>query len=199
MTPLPSTALDHLVIGCADLARGAAWLEKWQRRQSKAWASGAGRGRRAVAWVADFVRRENKDSGRRVEMSRKPRGACHDRGPRRHAPYRSWQASATLRWLHEVTIMSSQWPPVVPSLSPSTSPMNLRNVALIAPVVLLAACQGAEPVAPEQAQPASPVLAASANARIPGRYIVVLKSDVRDVSGLARGLAAGNGGQVGYI
>lgn len=77
--------------------------------------------------------------------------------------------------------------------------MNVRHIALIAPVVLLAACQGAEPVAPEQAQPASPVLAASANARIPGRYIVVLKSDVRDVPGLARGLAAGNGGEVGYI
>jgi len=29
MTPLPSTALDHLVIGCADLARGAAWLERF--------------------------------------------------------------------------------------------------------------------------------------------------------------------------
>lgn len=77
--------------------------------------------------------------------------------------------------------------------------MKLRHIALIAPVVLLAACQGAEPVAPEQAQPASPVLAASANARIPGRYIVVFNDNVRDVPGLARGLAAGNGGQVGYI
>ena len=77
--------------------------------------------------------------------------------------------------------------------------MNVRHIALIAPVVLLAACQGAEPVAPEQAQPASPVLAASANARIPGRYIVVFNDNVRDVPGLARGLAAGNGGEVGYI
>ncbi len=81
--------------------------------------------------------------------------------------------------------------------------MHLRRLALAAPIVLLAACQSAEPVAPEvapeQAQPASPVLAASANVRIAGRYIVVLKSDVRDVPGLARVLSAVNGGVIGNV
>jgi hypothetical protein len=29
MMPAPTSALDHLVIGCADLSRGAAWLERF--------------------------------------------------------------------------------------------------------------------------------------------------------------------------
>ena len=77
--------------------------------------------------------------------------------------------------------------------------MKFRQFALISPIVLLAACQSADPIAPEQAQPAAPVMAASANARIPGRYIVVFKSTTRDVSGVARALTASAGGQMGYL
>jgi subtilisin family serine protease len=77
--------------------------------------------------------------------------------------------------------------------------MKFRQFALISPIVLLAACQSADPIAPEQAQPAAPVMAASANARIPGRYIVVFKSTTLDVSGVARALAASAGGQMGYL
>ena len=77
--------------------------------------------------------------------------------------------------------------------------MNFRPFAVITPIVLLAACQSADPIAPEQAQPAAPVMAASANARIPGRYIVVFKSTTRDVPGIARALAASAGGQMGYL
>jgi subtilisin family serine protease len=77
--------------------------------------------------------------------------------------------------------------------------MKFRQFALISPIVLLAACQSADPIAPEQAQPAAPVMAASANARIPGRYIVVFKSTTLDVSGMARALTASAGGQMGYL
>ena len=77
--------------------------------------------------------------------------------------------------------------------------MKFRQFALITPIVLLAACQSADPIAPEQAQPAAPVMAASANARIPGRYIVVFKSTTGDVPGIARALAASAGGQMGYL
>jgi subtilisin family serine protease len=77
--------------------------------------------------------------------------------------------------------------------------MKFHQFALITPIVLLAACQSADPIAPEQAQPAAPVMAASANARIPGRYIVVFKNTTRDVPGVARALAASAGGQMGYL
>ena len=77
--------------------------------------------------------------------------------------------------------------------------MKFRQFALIPPIVLLAACQSADPIAPEQAQPAAPVMAASDIARIPGRYIVVFKSATRDVPGAARALAEAAGGQMGYL
>jgi len=77
--------------------------------------------------------------------------------------------------------------------------MKFRQFVLIAPIVLLAACQSADPIAPEQAQPPAPVMAANANARIPGRYIVVFKSTTGDVPGIARALAVSAGGQMGYL
>ena len=77
--------------------------------------------------------------------------------------------------------------------------MKFRHFALSTPIVLLAACQSADPIAPEQAQPAAPVMTANANARIPGRYIVVFKSTTRDVSGVASALASSAGGQMGYL
>jgi subtilisin family serine protease len=77
--------------------------------------------------------------------------------------------------------------------------MKFLQLALITPIVLLAACQSADPIAPEQAQPAAPVMAVNANVRLPGRYIVVFKNTTRDVPGIARALAASAGGQMGYL
>ena len=77
--------------------------------------------------------------------------------------------------------------------------MRLRSLALLASVAALTACQGADPLS--SSADLSPVLSAVADqppSVIPNQYIVVFKSDVRDVPGLARGLAAANGGRMGF-
>ena len=78
--------------------------------------------------------------------------------------------------------------------------MRFRSIALLTSVAALTACRGADPLS--SAPDLSPVLAAAVEqpaSVIPNQYIVVFKDDVRDVPGLARGLAAANGGRVGFI
>lgn len=77
--------------------------------------------------------------------------------------------------------------------------MRPRSLLGSAAVLTLAACAPSDPVAPvgDAALAASPQ--GLANRAIPGEYIVVLKDDVRDVPGLARGLAAQAGGRVGFV
>ena len=78
-------------------------------------------------------------------------------------------------------------------------PSQLRLVAL-GTLAVAAAC--ADPVAPPAAPDAAPSLARSASAGsgrpIPDQYIVVFDDDVRDVPGLARGLADAHGATVRF-
>lgn len=79
--------------------------------------------------------------------------------------------------------------------------MRLRTPLLVGSALALAACQAPDRVsAPDvDANFAAAAAAPSVRGRIPNRYIVVLRSDSRDVPGLARGLAAAHGGRVGYL
>jgi hypothetical protein len=80
----------------------------------------------------------------------------------------------------------------------------LRSLVLVTAAGLgLAACTdvSAPPAAPEREEPA-PLFAASGNPGpepIPGQYIIAFKQEVRDVPGLARGVAAAHGGSVRFI
>ena len=75
----------------------------------------------------------------------------------------------------------------------------MRTLALAAVLTAtLAAC--GDPAAPTAVPAESPRLATAQNGDvIPGHFIVVLKSEVTDVPGLARRLAAQNGGTLGHL
>lgn len=78
--------------------------------------------------------------------------------------------------------------------------MQFRIPLLATAALTLAACQSDQSVSAPESEVALSASVASVpdQARIPNQYIVVLKDDVRDVPGVARGLAAGVGGQIGY-
>lgn len=76
-----------------------------------------------------------------------------------------------------------------------------RFVFFASTTFVLAACQSSDtPIsAPEITADRSVTPNVPDKARIPGSYIVVLRDDARDVSGLARRLAAAHGGRVGFV
>ena len=77
--------------------------------------------------------------------------------------------------------------------------MRLRSALLATAAVALAACQASDEIAAPSTDASFAATPAAASQRIPNRYIVVLRNDVRDVPGLARGLAAAHGGSVGFV
>ena len=76
-----------------------------------------------------------------------------------------------------------------------------RLVTLTLSALALVACQDTadQPLAPPEAQPSPARVVRVASGAIPGQYVVVLRDDARDVPGLARGLAAQHGGQLGHV
>ena len=77
--------------------------------------------------------------------------------------------------------------------------MRLRSALLATSAFALAACQASDEIAAPSTDASFAATPAAASQRIPNRYIVVLRNDVRDVPGLARGLAAAHGGSVGHV
>lgn len=82
--------------------------------------------------------------------------------------------------------------------------MRTRSLAALSIVVALAACSTTDSIAPGTdaslaAAPSATTAADGAGQTVPGQYIVVFNDDVRDVPGLARGLAAQHGGRVGFV
>ena len=79
----------------------------------------------------------------------------------------------------------------------------MRRISLAAlPAIALAACQDAVAPTPQPAAPAPQLSVATSNddvsEPIAGKYIVVFNDRVQDVPGLARGLAAANGGTLRF-
>jgi subtilisin family serine protease len=77
--------------------------------------------------------------------------------------------------------------------------MRLRSALLATSAFALAACQASDEIAAPSTDASFAATPAAASQRIPNRYIVVLRNDVRDVPGLARGLAAAHSGSVGFV
>src|SRR5262249_14800348 len=77
---------------------------------------------------------------------------------------------------------------------------HLTTVIGVSSALLLAACQDdSQPTGPRAESPAPVAFASAKTEKIPGRYIVVFRSGVSDVQGVAGRLANRHGGTLTHV